>query len=117
MENGLSFSNFYPNADAIVKEYIAGSSLISLAKKYKCSTETINKYFELTGVKIRNKSEARKILNYNKEDLITDFDNGLSYQELEKKYGMKYHTLAAYKHLHRKGELVRSIDLSVLEDW
>lgn len=105
MENGLSFSNFYPNADAIVKEYIEGFSLISLAKKYKCSTETITKHFERTGVEMRSKSEARKILDYNKEDLISDFDKGLSYRELEKKYGMKYHTLAAYKHLHRKGEL------------
>lgn len=71
----------------IIKEYEAGTSFYSLAKKYKTTRNTLRIRFKKAGVGIRSGRPGRRDLDIALPDIVEEFSSGARLSDLAKKYG------------------------------
>ena len=85
-ENNINTSKFIElPIDQIIDEYNNGMNTYELGKKYDCSYSVISNRLKTAGVQLRSNSESH-IFNLPINQIIDEYNNGISIYELGKKY-------------------------------
>ena len=71
------------------KDYLQLNNLHKLAKKYHTSHIRISKLFKENGINIQNIGKRRDVTDGEIKKWIEEYDNGLSMEQLSKKYGVR----------------------------
>lgn len=99
----------------VIKEYINGTSIKNLAKKYNMGTRTIRKKLIENDIEIRGYSSTKKELSDEViSSLIKEFNEGNSLRELEKKYFINRFDISLA--LKQRGIDIQNRQLKIDED-
>lgn len=102
---GLRRVEAYKNVEMVLSMYEKGDSVKTISEKFNASNLTINKIIEGSGMKIRDSGFYQNKYDIDREELVKDFERGLSNKEIAKKHGTNNRLIATYKYKHKKGEL------------
>ena len=91
--------------EEIISEYEAGMTIYQIADKYGISSSTIQYRLKKNGVKLRPRG-GKKRIDLPMEEIISEYESGLSTYQLGEKYGVDDSTI--YKRLKENGVKLRS---------
>ena len=100
--------------EEIISYYQSGMTLIQLAEKYGVSKSTVRERLKENEVKIRS-SRSMKRIDLPIEEIISEYQSGLSINKLADKYGVNFNTI--WRRIKENGVKIRSnkINLPVEE--